>query len=71
MSEEDRADFGKIVADANAQRIAGQLQTQEASEAEEEAASLTEPSTSSGIRQAEVLSVTTNEVAEKNAQIQI
>ena len=71
MSEEDRADFGKIVADVNAQRIAGQLQTQEASEAEEEAAAISERPASSGIRQAEVLSVTTNEVAEKNAQIQI
>ena len=71
MSEEDRADFGKIVDDVNAQRTAGQLQTQEASEAEEEAAAINERPASSGIRQAEVLSVTTNEVAEKNAQIQI
>jgi uncharacterized damage-inducible protein DinB len=70
MSEEDRKDFGKIIEDIKARRAAGQLQSQEASEAEEENAVVEQPA-SSGIRTAEVVSVTTNEVAQKNAQIQI
>jgi len=70
MSEEDRKDFGKIIEDVKARREAGQLQTQEASEAEEEAAVVSEPAAGS-IPVAQVTSVTTNEVAEKNKQIQI
>lgn len=70
MSEEDQKDFIKIINEVNARRQAGQLQTQEASEAEEEAAIVEAPA-SSGVRQAEVVSVQTNEVAQKNAQIQI
>ena len=65
MSPEDRADFGQMVADMEARRQAGQLQNQEASEQEEEAAALTEAPT------AQVISVQTNEVAQKNAQIEI
>jgi hypothetical protein len=72
MTEEDRADFGKIISDIKARREQGQVQTQEASEQEEEAAALSErPASSQGMRQAEVISVQTNEVAAKNAQIQI
>lgn len=70
MSEDDRKDFGKIVDDIKARREAGQLQTQEASEAEEEAAAVSEPKAGS-IPVAQVTSVTTNEVAKQNAQIQI
>ena len=70
MSEEDRADFGKIITDIKARREQGQLQTQEASEAEEEAAAVSE-APSGAIRTAQVVSVTTNEVAQKNSQIQI
>lgn len=70
MSEEDRKDFGKIIEEVNARRNAGQLQTQEASEQEEEAAAVSEPA-SGAVRQAEVVSVTTNEVAKQNAKIQI
>ena len=70
MSEEDRKDFGKIIEDVKARREAGQLQTQEASEAEEEAAVVSEPA-AGNIPVAQVTSVTTNEVAEKNKQIQI
>lgn len=71
MSDEDRKDFGKIIDDVNARRNAGQLQTQEASEAEEETAALIERPASGNIRQAEVISVQTNEVAKQNAQIEI
>jgi uncharacterized damage-inducible protein DinB len=71
MSEEDRADFGKIIEEVKARREAGKLQSQEASEQEEEAAALTGQPAGSGVRQAEVVSVQTNEVAEKNKQIQI
>jgi hypothetical protein len=67
MSPEDRADFGKIIEDIQKRREAGQVQTQEASEAEEEAAAVSEPSK---VPTAQVVSVQTN-VAEKNAQIQI
>jgi len=70
VSEEDRKDFGKIIEDIKARREAGQLQTQEASEQEEESAALSE-APSNGVRQAEVVSVQTNEVAAKNAQIEI
>lgn len=70
MNDVDVKDFEKIIDEVNARRNAGQLQTQEASEQEEEAAAISE-APSRGIRQAEVLSVQTNEVAEKNAQIQI
>ena len=71
LNDEDQKDFIKIINEVNARRQAGQLQTQEASEAEEEAAAVSEAPASSGVRQAEVISVTTNEVAQKNAQIQI
>ena len=71
MSEEDRADFGKIIDEVNARREAGKLQSQEASEQEEEAAALTGQPAGNRVRQAEVVSVQTNEVAEKNKQIQI
>lgn len=71
MSEEDRADFGKIISDIKERREKGQVQTQEASEAEEEAAAVSEAPANSQMRQAEVVSVQTNEVAEKNKQIQI
>ena len=54
-----------MVADMEARRQAGQLQNQEAAEAEEEAAALSEAPT------AQVISVQTNEVAQKNAQIEI
>lgn len=70
MSEEDRKDFGKIIEDIKARREAGQLQTQEASEAEEEQAMVSEAK-SGAIPTAQVTSVQTNEIAEKNAQIQI
>jgi hypothetical protein len=68
MSEEDRKDFGKIIDDIKKRREQGQLQTQEAAEAEEESAALTE---APAMRQAEVVSVQTNEVAKQNKQIQI
>lgn len=70
MSEEDRKDFGKIIEDIKARREAGQLQTQEASEVEEEQAMVSEAK-SGAIPTAQVTSVQTNEIAEKNAQIQI
>ena len=70
MSEEDRKDFGKIIDDIKARREAGQLQTQEASEAEEEQAAVSEPA-AGAIPVAQVVSVTTNEVAKQNSQIQI
>lgn len=70
MSEADRADFGKIIEDIKKRREAGQVQTQEASEAEEEQAALSEPAAGT-IRTAQVVSVQTNEVAEQNAKIQI
>jgi hypothetical protein len=70
MTPEDRADFGKIIEDVKKRREAGQLQTQEASEAVEEEAAVSEIPAGS-IPTAEVTSVTTNEVAKQNAQIQI
>ena len=70
MTDEDAADFGKIIADIQARRAEGKVQTQEASEAEEEAAAVSE-APAGAIRTAEVVSVTTNEVAKQNAQIQI
>jgi hypothetical protein len=70
MTDEDAADFGKIIADIQARRAEGKVQTQEASEAEEEAAQVAEQP-AGAIRTAEVVSVTTNEVAKQNAQIQI
>ena len=71
MNDEDVKDFEKIIDEVNARREAGRLQSQEASEQEEEAAALTGQPAGSGVRQAEVVSVQTNEVAEKNKQIQI
>jgi hypothetical protein len=70
MTDEDAADFGKIIADIQARRAEGNVQTQEASEAEEEAAAVAEQP-AGAIRTAEVVSVTTNEVAKQNAQIEI
>jgi hypothetical protein len=70
MTEEDRKDFGKIIDDIKKRREVGQLQTQEASEAEEEAAAVSE-APAGAIPTAQVVSVQTNEVAQKNAQIQI
>ena len=69
MNEEDQKDFIKIINEVNARRNAGQLQTQEASEAEEEAAVAEAPA--GQIPQAQVVSVQTNTVAEANAKIQI
>ena len=69
MNDEDQKDFIKIINEVNARRAAGQLQTQEASEAEEEAAVTERPAGS--IPQAQVVSVQTNAVAEQNAKIQI
>ncbi len=70
MSEEDRKDFGKIIADIKARREQGQVQTQEASEAEEEAAAVAE-TLAGAVPVAQVTSVQTNAVAEANAKIQI
>lgn len=70
MTEEDRKDFGKIIEDIKKRREAGQLQTQEASEQEEEASMVAEPA-AGAIPTAQVVSVQTNEVAEANAKIQI
>jgi hypothetical protein len=70
MSDEDAADFGKIISDIQARRAEGKVQTQEASEQEEEAAALAEAPAGS-IPTAQVVSVQTNEVAAKNAQIEI
>ena len=71
MTSEDAAEFGQILEDINTRRTAGQLQSQEASEQEEEAAALTGQPAGNRVRQAEVVSVQTNEVAKQNAQIQI
>ena len=65
LSRESRAAFESIVESLEEKRKSGQLQTQEANEAEEEAAALTEAPT------AQVISVQTNEVAKQNAQIEI
>jgi hypothetical protein len=70
MNEEDQKDFIKIINEVNARRQAGQLQSQEASEQEEEAAAVAEPRTNN-VPQAQVVSVQTNAVAEANAKIQI
>ena len=70
MSEDDRKDFEKIIDDIKKRREAGQVQSQEASEQEEEAAMVAEPK-AGAVPTAEVISVQTNEVAAKNAQIQI
>jgi hypothetical protein len=71
MTSEDAAEFGQILEDINTRRTAGQLQSQEASEQEEEAAALTGQPAGNRVRQAEVVSVQTNEVAKQNSQIQI
>lgn len=70
MSEDDRKDFEKIIEDIKKRREAGQVQSQEASEAEEEQAAVNEPA-AGAVPTAQVISVQTNEVATKNAQIQI
>ena len=69
LTKESRALFEPIVKTLEEKREAGQLQTQEASEAEEEAAVTERPAGS--IPQAQVVSVQTNAVAEQNAKIQI
>ena len=64
MAEEDRAEFGAILQDFIARRSAGQIQSQEASEAEEEQAVVTEsPASRVATAQAEVI--------QQNSQIQI
>ncbi len=68
MTDDDAAEFGKIIADVKARREAGQIQSQEASEAEEIEASASEQSSAPTVK-AEVVS--TNSVAEQNKQIQI
>lgn len=70
LSPEDAAEFGQILADINARRQAGNLQTQEASEAEETDAAVSE-APAGAVRTAEVVSVQTNEVAELNSKIVI
>lgn len=70
MSDDDRKEFGKIIEDIKKRREAGQVQSQEASEAEEEQAAVNEPA-AGAVPTAQVVSVQTNEVATKNAQIQI
>jgi hypothetical protein len=70
MTPEDRKDFGQIIEDIKKRREQGQLQTQEASEQEEADAAVNE-APSGAIRTADVVSVQTNEVIEKNKQIQI
>lgn len=70
MTNEDAAEFGQILADINARRQAGNLQTQEASEAEETDAAVSE-APAGAVRTAEVVSVQTNEVAELNSKIVI
>ena len=65
MTPEDAADFGQILADIAARRQAGQVQSQEASEAEAEAAVVTEAPATKSIPVAEA------EVIQQNAQIQI
>jgi len=65
MAPEDAAAFGKILADIEARRQSGQVQSQEASEAEAEAAVVTEaPATKS-------IPVADAEVIQQNSQIQI
>src|ERR1700722_5145954 len=61
MTEADQEGFGKIIADINARRAAGQVQSQEAAEAEEVAAAVSETPAESAQQ----------EVAKQNAQIQI
>jgi len=62
MNEADQEGFGKIIADINARRAAGQVQSQEAAEAEEAAAVVAE---------APANATQSTAVAEQNAQIQI
>jgi hypothetical protein len=61
MTPEDAAEFGQILADINARRGTGQLQTQEASEAEAEATAVSEAPAA----------VQTNSVDDFNAKIVI
>ncbi len=62
MTEEDRSEFGQILQDFIARRSAGQIQSQEASEAEEVAAAVSE---------APAAQQKTAAVKEQNSQIQI
>lgn len=62
MSPEDAEAFGKIIADINARRAAGQVRSQEATDAEEAAAVVAE---------APANATQSTAVAEQNAQIQI
>ena len=64
MAPEDAAEFGKILSDINARRKAGQVQTQEVSEAEEAAAAVAEAPS-------KPVNSTAAEVAAKNSQIEI
>ena len=64
MSPEDRSEFGKILQDFIDRRNAGQIQSQEASEAEEAAAAVAEtPATNTATKN--------TDVAEQNAKITI
>ena len=65
MNEEDKATFGKILADYAARRAAGAIQSQEAAEQEAADAAVSEPSSEPSAPSA------ASEVAAKNKQIQI
>jgi len=62
MSPEDAEAFGKIIADINARRAAGQVRSQEATDAEEAEAVVAEPAANA---------TQSSAVAEQNKQIQI
>ncbi len=66
MTKEDSADFGKIIEDIRVRREAGQVQSQEASEAEEESAAVSEAPS-----QARAIPTAQAEVIQQNSQIQI
>jgi len=64
MKPEDREEFGTILQDFIARRNAGTIQSQEASEAEEENAAVAErPASAAEVKQAGI--------AQQNAQIEI
>src|ERR1700676_265831 len=65
MNEEDKATFGKILADYAARRAAGAIQSQEAAEQEAADAAVSKPASESSAPSA------ASEVAAKNKQIQI
>ena len=64
MTPEDAAEFGQILADITARRQAGQIQSQEAYEAEEVAAAVVETPSTQQVQQTK-----TAEVAQANAKI--